>query len=250
MGDVYIGTSGYSYIHWRELFYPKGLAQAKWLSFYAEHYDSVEINATFYRTFDREVYKKWHDLTPAEFKFSLKGPNSITRFKRLRDVDEELALFFDANSELGDKLAVTLWQMPPSFHLTHETLGDVENFFERLPRRCRHVIEIRHRSWADERFFALLNTYRVGWVTADSSRFLSETHLLGGVGYLRLHGPDALYASSYTDVQLEKWAVLITEMRQKGNVCCYFNNDFGGHAVANSQTLQKLLAINVAATAA
>src|SRR5215217_8592044 len=115
MGKLYIGTSGYSYKDWREIFYPKGLAQREWLAFYAQHYNTVEINATFYGHFSRTVIERWHDITPDDFCFTLKGPKLITHQKRLVDAKPELDHFMESARALKGKLSVILWQMPPSF---------------------------------------------------------------------------------------------------------------------------------------
>jgi uncharacterized protein YecE (DUF72 family) len=240
-GGLILGTSGYSYSHWKEIFYPKDVPQAKWLSFYAEHFNAVEINATFYRPFAPHVYAKWHDLTPDAFKFVLKGPKSVTRDKRLQDAGEEVASFMDAATSLGNKLSCIIWQLPPSFKLNPETLETTDAFFGSLPRTCRHAVEMRHTSWLDEEFLSLLDRLSIGWVSADSSRFVSETRRTGGFGYIRLHGPGALYSSPYSDEQLQEWANTIRGMEATGDVYCFFNNDFGGYALANGERLRELL---------
>jgi uncharacterized protein YecE (DUF72 family) len=242
MGEFILGTSGYSYAHWKEIFYPKGVPQAKWLQFYAEWYGAVEINATFYRPFGPHVYEKWRDGTPDGFKFVLKGPKSVTRDRRLVDTDEEIASFMESASALGEKLSCVIWQLPPSFKLTDETYAVAENFFGMLPRTCRHAIEMRHGSWADERFMALLDKHGIGWVSADSSRYVSVTRMTGGFGYVRLHGPGSLYSSPYSEGQLEEWASVIGDMLRSGDAYCFFNNDFGGHALTNSVALRELVA--------
>jgi uncharacterized protein YecE (DUF72 family) len=238
MGSILIGTSGYSYQDWKGLFYPEGLGQPKWLPFYAEHYNTVEINATFYRYFKRSVYEKWHALTPPEFRFAIKGPKSITRDKRLKSPEDDLAQFFEAAAGLMEKLSVVLWQMPPSFKNSPETLKDLSLFLEMLPRDYRHAIEFRHASWDTEEIQNLLNQVGVGWVSAESSRFVSIAKVTGGFGYFRYHGPDKLYASSYPKDRLEKEAGRIKELVGSGDAYCYFNNDFYGYALVNAETLK------------
>jgi len=241
MGEVHIGTSGYSYSHWKNLFYPAGLPQSQWLSFYADHFKTVEVNATFYRPFGPHVYEKWYNTTPKDFKYVLKGPLTITRLKRLKNAEEELGQFFTSTEPLREKFTVALWQMPPSFKYTEETYQDVERFFQALPTHVRHVIELRNMSWINDQFFVLLNQHKIGWVSADSSRFVSHTALTGSLGYIRLHGPGSLYSSPYSREQLESWAQIITNMQSEGEVYCFFNNDLGGHAVVDGAQLKQLL---------
>lgn len=241
MSAFLIGTSGYSYKHWKDIFYPKGLAQAKWLPFYAEHFNTVEINATFYRHFNRPVFEKWHDNTPDAFSFVLKGPKSITRDKRLNDVDEELARFFEAVTGLQDKLSAVIWQMPPSFKNSAATLATLQLFLASLPTSCRHAVEFRHKSWDTPEVATVLNQHGVAWVSADSKRYVSVTKVTGGFGYFRFHGPRELYASSYSDEEMSSWAESIKAAVGEGDAYIYFNNDFYGYALANARLLKSYL---------
>ncbi len=241
MHSVLIGTSGFSYKHWKEIFYPEGLAPTKWLSFYAQHFTTVEINATFYRFFNLTVFESWYDRTPEDFKFVLKGPKSITRDKRLQDVDEELDRFFASAVGLKDKLSLVLWQLPPSFKNDSETFTRVQEFLSKLPAGIRYAVEFRHASWCTEEVYALFNRLGVGWVSADSSRFISILKATGGFAYFRFHGPGKLYASSYSSEALQVWAKEIQNYRKNGDVYCYFNNDFYGYALTNGGLLRELL---------
>ena len=198
MGRWYIGTSGYSYKHWRELFYPKGVAQKKWLTFYAERYNTVEINATFYRYFAQTVFARWCDTTPEDFRFTLKGPRVITHVKRLHDTDDDLKRFLDSIQDLRSKLSLLLWQFPPSFKYDTEDYKDkFVQFMEHLPYDIKHVVEFRHKSWFNDDTYALLNHHGIGFVINDSSRWAAAEVITGDVVYIRFHGPTRLYASSY-----------------------------------------------------
>src|SRR5690349_17058276 len=117
MGKVYIGTSGFSYGDWKGKFYPEALAQREWLSFYAETFDTVEMNASFYSTIGNAQYKRWHDQVGRDFKFAVKGHRYITQMKKLHEVDDAVEQFVNQTAGLGDKLAVMLWQFPRSFTL-------------------------------------------------------------------------------------------------------------------------------------
>ena len=241
VGALHVGTSGYSYQHWKEIFYPKGLGQARWLEYYAQHFNALEINATFYRSFARSVYEKWHDRTPPGFAFVLKGPKTVTRTKRLVDVDAELDAFFEAAAGLKDKLSAVLWQLPPSFKNDEKSFETMRAFLNRLPSSIRQAVELRHRSWCTEEFVDLLNTHRVGWVSADSSRFVSFECNVGGFAYYRFHGPRQLYASSYSAEDLTEWARRIRDALSGGDAYCFFNNDFHGYALRDADALREIL---------
>lgn len=243
-GKLYSGTSGYSYKHWKGIFYPDGLAQAKWLPYYAERYATLEINATFYRTFGQHVFERWASLTPRNFSFVIKGPKSITRDHRLKNPAEELAVFFDGAQGLGEKLGCVIWQMPPSFKLEEETLERLDRFLGMLPTygptNCRHAFEFRHKSWDDQQALEVLRQHNVAWVSADSSRYHNAVHQTADFSYFRFHGPEGLYSSGYSEEQLAGWAKIVLESLEIGDSYCFFNNDFGGFAVKDAVRLSKI----------
>jgi uncharacterized protein YecE (DUF72 family) len=241
MGRLFIGTSGFNYKDWRYIFYPKGLSERKWLSFYAQHYDTVEINATFYRYFDRTVFARWRDETPDSFCFTLKAPKDITHRKRLENTADELAKFVDSIQDLQSKLALILWQFPYSFKCTDEVRERLAQFLQQLPRNMQHVVEFRHTSWFNNEIYSLLNSTHTGFVINDSSRFPAAEAITGDVVYIRFHGPQQLYASSYSTEQLTVWASKIVGWLTHYDVYCYFNNDFGGRAIHNSVELRQLV---------
>lgn len=237
-----VGTSGFNYKDWKEIFYPKGTPQKQWLTYYAQHYNTVEINATFYRYFARSVFARWRDATPPDFRFTLKGPRVITHEKRLVGVTDDLTRFLDSIQDLHSKLAVILWQFPPSFK--NETNADQEllaQFLGCLPSGLQHVIEFRHTSWFKEDIYALLNAHKMGFVINDSSRFPAAEVITGNIAYLRFHGPQQLYASSYTLDALTTWATNIRGWLAHYDIYCYFNNDYGGRAIENANQLIDLL---------
>jgi uncharacterized protein YecE (DUF72 family) len=239
-GKPYAGTSGYSYKHWKGIFYPDGLAQAKWLPYYAQRYATVEINATFYRTFGKHVFERWASLTPENFTFVIKGPKSVTRDRRLKDPSEELAEFFGGAEGLGKKLGCVIWQMPPSFKLEQETLERLNDFLGMLPT-YRHAFEFRHKSWDDEQALDVLRQHNVAWVSADSSRYYSAVRQTADFSYFRFHGPEGLYSSGYSDEQLAQWAKSVQESLKIGDSYCFFNNDFGGFAVKDAVRLLEMV---------
>lgn len=240
MGNLYLGTSGYSYKDWRDIFYPKGVSQKSWMSFYAERYNSVEINATFYRSFPRSVFENWYERTPPPFRFTLKGPRSITHDKKLQDIGEELQQFVESSAGLREKLSVMLWQFSPGTK-AEEYQALLAEFLPLLPTTIRQVFEFRHKSWFNDDIYRLLNQYHAGFVINDSSRWAAAEAITGDFMYVRFHGPKQLYASLYTPEQLSVWADKIKPNLQERDVYIYFNNDYGGRAIQNANELRDLL---------
>jgi len=234
-GIVRIGISGWTYAPWRGNFYPSGLLQADELSYASRQVDTIEINGTFYALQRPDSFARWYDETPEGFVFAVKGPRFITHVRRLREIEAPLANFFASGVlRLEEKLGPLLWQFPPSFRFSPERL---DHFFALLPRdteaaaalaehrsgwlaerawaktarRCelRHAIEIRHQSFLDPAFIALLKRHRVALVFADSVSWPYAEDMTADFLYLRLHGSEELYASGYSDEALDHWAARI-----------------------------------------
>ena len=207
MNSLFIGTSGYNYKDWKEQFYPQGLPQKKWLSFYAEHFRTVEINATFYGSFTGKTFHNWAAQVPSNFSFTIKGPRFITHIKRLHEVDDPLERFFGAAVGLGDKLSCVLWQLPGNFHNRKpEDVERLREFIALLPQHVRHAVELRHASWFKEEVLEILNSNNVGFVINNSSRYPWVEKVTGGFVYVRFHGPRELYASEYGETEMKDWA--------------------------------------------
>lgn len=261
MEKVFIGTSGYNYDYWKGVFYPEDISKKEWLSFYAKHFDTVEINATFYGNFKKSVFEKWGREVSKNFSFCLKGPRFITHVKRLKNVDDSLKVFLGNASGLGSKLKIILWQFPKSFKFSDENLERLEKFLSTLknyspprsrfttPRRwpngllrgerLRHAIEFRDDSWFN--IFDFLNKNKSGFVINDSSFFPKKEISTAGFTYIRFHGPGSLYSSNYSYGELKVWAQKIKKFQKLGEVYCYFNNDVGGFAIKNAQQLKEIL---------
>lgn len=238
--SVYIGTSGYNYKHWRGRFYPEDLSAKDWLPYYSKYFNSVEINATFYGHFKRNVFENWSKITPRNFSFVLKGPRFITHVKRLKDAKESLNYFLDETVGLENKLSCVLWQFPPSFHKNEETLERIANFFSILPK-LEYAVEVRNKSWFEDDFFTLLDKNKIGFVINDSARFPWIDKITGRLVYIRFHGPGRLYASDYSQKQLSSWATKIRDYQKNRNVFCFFNNDGFAYAIKNAKELKKLV---------
>jgi uncharacterized protein YecE (DUF72 family) len=232
MGRIRIGISGWRYVPWRGVFYPKGLAQHRELEYAARAFDTIEINGSFYSLQTPASYSAWYAATPPDFVFSVKGPRYVTHIRRLREVRTPLANFFASGLfNLREKLGPLLWQFPASQRFD---AGRFEEFFALLPRTTgealrlarsrdsrlhgrsvlridedrplRHAVEIRHEGFADATFIAMLRRYRLALVVADTA---GKWPLLEDVTsdflYLRLHGDKELYASGYTESALDRW---------------------------------------------
>lgn len=236
----FIGTSGWSYYSFRGFFYPPSLKPRDWLKFYSQYFNTVEINATFYRTPRSSTFKKWYEETPEDFVFSVKAPKIITHIKKLKEIEEPLEIFLKSLAPLKEKARVLLFQLPPSFSYEKEL---IENFLKQLPvKDYRCVIEIRHKSFHQEEFTELLKKYGVclcfsdcgerypSWYEVQTADFL----------YLRLHGSPKLYVSNYEEEDLERIINLIRSFQVK-EVYVYFDNTSLGYAVKNALTLKEKL---------
>ncbi len=237
-GRIYIGTSGWNYKHWANgRFYPTGLAQRNWLSFYSSRFGTVELNNTFYRLPPAETFAHWATTVPKEFVFATKVSRFITHIKRLKDPNDSVGLFLSRLAKFGKKAGPILFQLPPQMKADCERL---EGLYHCLKKKkgLRVALEFRHESWLAKETYDVME--KAGWTVclADAPEFSREIPLLGPFCYIRRHGATARYASCYVDAQLTKDADFITAVAAKGkDVYIYFNNDAEGHAIQNALTL-------------
>jgi uncharacterized protein YecE (DUF72 family) len=234
-----IGTSGWHYEHWRDIFYPPKLAKSGWLEFYARHFNTVELNASFYRLPTEDAFTSWHESSPSDFAFAVKVSRFITHIKRLNDVAEPLRNFLERARKLGEKLGPLLYQLPPGMHRDDTRL---EAFLDLLPKDMHHVFEFRHESWLNEEVFSRLRRHNIGLCVFDMPKLTCPLVVTADFAYIRFHGSSQLYASNYTDAELGDWAKKLAQLAEKpGTVYIYFNNDVGGHALDNARTIRKYL---------
>ncbi|HSB05196.1 MAG TPA: DUF72 domain-containing protein [Thermodesulfobacteriota bacterium] len=242
---IRIGTSGYNYPHWWDgIFYPADLPQRKWLEFYAEHFDTVELNVSFYRLPTKESFQNWYKRTPNKFSFGLKGSRFITHIKRLKECREPLSLLMEHASSLKEKLGVVLWQLPPRFRFQKERLEEFCVLLSTLPRSksIRHAFEFRDESWFCREATQILEEFNFALCIAHGSGLPSMEAVTSDLIYLRLHGGETLYGSNYSDQELKEWAAKIEGWKKKGKTAfVYFNNDAYGFAIKNALTLKKLI---------
>lgn len=233
---IRIGTSGWSYEHWKRLFYPESLPKERWLQFYSSNFNTVEINSTFYRLPFENVVKGWYRKTPDDFVFSVKGTRQVTHRKRLRKVEEDVERFMRRIEFLGEKLKIVLWQFPPSLKKDLKLLND---FLDILPGNFKYAVEFRHKSWFCDDVFEILKEKKVATCIVDSSRIKSPWIVTSDFAYIRLHGPGKLYSSEYGPERLREIAKKIFELNVDTFV--YFNNDFEGYAIKDANLLKKFL---------
>lgn len=198
--NVIVGTSGYSYKEWKGTFYPDDLPAAKMLSFYAEHFGSVEINNTFYRMPAESVMTKWAAEVPDGFRFVLKAPQRITHMKRLNGAEDDIRYFLAIAATLGPKLGPLLFQLPPNLKKDVPRLRD---FLLHVPRTFRVAMEFRHDSWMDDEVYAALRDRDAALCAADTDETPDPDQVLvptASWGYLRLR------RAEYSDDQLAAWA--------------------------------------------
>lgn len=269
-GRARIGTSGWTYASWRGDFYPRGLPHRLELRYAAERLSSIEINGSFYSLQRPSSYARWHEQTPEDFVFAVKGGRFITHLKRLTGVETALANFFASGVlALGDKLGPILWQLPTSVRFDAGLLAD---FFQLLPRSSaqaatlaarhdekvpqdralvqaavdlplRHAVEARHDSFLEDRAADLLREYDIATVLAESAgRWPVVDHDTSDFRYVRLHGDTELYASGYSAEALDVWAARCRAWCEQGReVFVYLDNDAKGHAPHDALELTRRL---------
>lgn len=234
---LHLGTSGWSYPGWRGRFYPAGLPSRGWLPFYAESFNTVEINMTFYRLPRPDDFKKWSDLTPPGFTFTLKANRQITHTKKLRNVGHEVSYFYRLARNLGDKLACILYQFPPAIVRDDSLLRD---FLSALSPEYRNVIEFRDPSWYAEEVYGLLRAHRTTFCIVSSAKVPSDAVLTSETAYFRFHGLTGGYRHDYSDEELREWAGVIGATGA-AETFAYFNNDYQAYAVRNALRLREIL---------
>ena len=240
MERVRIGCSGWNYRHWRERFYPKGLPQRRWFEFYAEHFDTVEINNSFYRLPPAATFDKWRAQAPPGFCYAVKANRFLTQAKKLKDCEEPLERMMAPFRHLGPTLGPILYQLPPRLKLNLERL---ESFLELVPRDVANVFEFREKSWYVPGTCALLERRGASLCLHDMPGSASERIAVGPVAYVRFHGGEGKYWGRYSDEGLLSWTDWLVGEAGKGRpVWAYFNNDIDAHAIHDAQTLKAMVA--------
>jgi len=234
---VRVGCSGWSYAHWRGVLYPRKGSTASWLELYAQRFDTVEVNATFYRLPTRASVERWAARTPESFCFAVKASRYLTHVRRLRGLDEGVPRLKERIGPLrsSSKLGPMLWQLDGRFHRDDARLGAA---LERLPEGS-HAFEFRHDSWFVEDVYELLRRHDVALVVADRAPADPTPWVpTSDWAYIRFHSGRGR-KGVYTEGEVDEWATRIAAF--PGDVYAYFNNDWEGFAVENAKLLKRLL---------
>lgn len=230
---VRVGTSGWSYKSWHKTFYPPRLPAARHFEHYASRFNTVEINATFYRLPSESMVAGWARKAPPGFVYAVKGSRFVTHMKKLANPGDALDRFFDRMEPLRHRIGVILWQLPPMLQLD---LPRLAAFFELLPRTYDHAVEFRHPSWIQAATFDLLRKHRVAHVSVSSLAMPMDLTVTAEIVYLRFHGLVGGFAHDYTRAELAPWAEHVRAQAAEGRtVYAYFNNDANVRAPANAQ---------------
>ena len=236
---VRIGTSGWEYDHWKGSFYPPGLPRERWFEFYAERFDTVELNATFYRLPAADTFSGWARRAPDGFVFAVKASRYLTHIRRLREPAEPLDRLWSRARRLGRHLGPVLYQLPPRWRPNLERL---EAFLASVPRGDAQALEIRDRRWYRPDVVAALGASPVGLCLHDMPGSETRAQPVGRLVYVRFHGAGARYGGSYSPQRLSAWAGRIAGWASAGlPVWAYFNNDVGGHAVVDADRLRTMV---------
>lgn len=232
---IRIGTSGWMYSHWKKKFYPSKLPQNKWFEYYTTKFLTVEINASYYRSFKDSDYQSWHNQAPDNFKYSIKAHRIITHRKHL--LGNEILRCWSSATLLKSKLGLILLQLPENsfFDLDH-----LEKVILAFPEPKKLVIEFRHSKWLNNNTYAFLKTHQITFCYHDFDGIKVPNLLTSKNGYIRLHGPN-----SYTPDNLKFIKNLIQKQLSNGaqNIYVFFNNDAHGYAPINALQLTQLLTI-------
>jgi uncharacterized protein YecE (DUF72 family) len=238
---VLIGCSGWNYADWKGRFYPqKGCPTSRWLEYYAQHFDTVEVNSTFYRLARRSAVERWVKQTPDHFVFAPKISRYITHVKRLTELERTLARFYEPLEPLtsSPKLGPVLWQLPANFHRDDERLA---NALRALPPG-RHSFEFRHESWFTDDVYDQLRAHDVALVLGDHPERPFQTHeLTTDFTFIRFHYGKRGRNGNYSDKELSEWAQRIAKWRRTHDIFAYFNNDWSGFAINNARFLKHAL---------
>lgn len=241
--SVLIGTSGWSYPHWRDVFYPEDLNQNKWLEYYCHYFKTVEINNSFYALPKPSAFTSWRRRVPRDFVFAVKANRFITHLKKLKDVDDFLESFLTRVRALRSKLGPILFQLPPSLGFNPERL---EKFVSKLPDEQIFVFEFRNSTWLNQTTFDLLAKHKVGFCIHDLLDVPCPEWITSAFAYLRFHGFNQKYGGTYPKRVLERYARLISRMLGDSiDVYAYFNNDAFAYAIKDALTLAELVSKHI-----
>lgn len=237
--EIRIGTSGWQYRHWKKSVYPEKLRQADWLAHYATLFDSVEVNASFYKLPETSDIRRWCDSTPDGFRFAVKAPRGISHFKKLKNCGPQLSALIQRLEAFGPRLGPVLFQLPPRWHSNPRRL---EDFLAMLPSGHRYAFEFRDPSWHCKENYALLAEHGAAFCIFDLDGHTSPLKTPADFVYVRLHGPRSAYSGNYRAEALRTWAGRAQGwLRKKKSVYVYFDNDARAYSAKNARRMLAMM---------
>lgn len=239
MKKWFIGCSGFYYPEWKDKFYPQKLPKNKWFEYYAQQFNTLELNNTFYRFPELKSLKSWYDRSPSDFIFSVKTPRSITHYNKFSDSQELLSKFYNVIKEgLQEKLGCVLFQLPPNFHFDDEKLDLITSS---LNPEFKNVIEFRHAGWWNDEVYKKLSKHEITFSGIDHPALPNDVIKNTSVLYYRFHGSPQLYKSEYSEAALKEFADQILNSKQTKEVFVYFNNTMNLAAIKNVRQLIEIV---------
>lgn len=236
--EWHIGCSGFHYKHWKNVFYPEGLPQKKWFDFYCEHFNTLELNVTFYRFPQLSFLENWYAKSPDSFRFSIKAPRAITHYKKFIGVTDLILSFYNTiNDGLREKLGPVLFQMPPNFVYDEQKLTRVIN---NLDPTFNNVLELRHESWWNEKVYNALAEHNITFCGMSHPTLPDDVVQNTPIIYYRFHGVPNLYSSPYSIDDLKKMVDTVKKNAHAQQGWFYFNNDINAYAISNAKQLIEL----------
>lgn len=237
---IHIGTSGYHYKHWIGPFYPAKTAPSKMLAHFVRHFDTLELNNSFYRLPSVEAFEAWRDSTPENFAFAVKISRYITHQKKLKDPENAIQNIIPRAEHLGGKLGPFLFQLPPRWSVNADRL---QRLLSILPPQHDYAFELRDPSWLQPEVYSILRKFNAAFCIYELAGYHTPLDITADFTYVRLHGPaSGKYQGSYSDKSLGKWARWIEQQAKSLKaVYVYFDNDQAGYAAENALTLRKMV---------
>jgi uncharacterized protein YecE (DUF72 family) len=240
---IHIGTSGWVYKHWKGIFYPEKFPSADWLSYYAQFFNVTEINASFYRLQSKEAVTNWTSQVPPDFIFCPKMHRFLSHMKKLLDPEEPLERFFGAFDFMQKMMGPVLIQLPHFFPFKYDRAENLYRVLRQNYGDYEFVMEVRHDTWMHNESLGLMKKYNIGLVISQSGNEFPYNEMVTAKNiYIRLHGPSALYASSYDDETLKAFVRKFKRWVKEGHeVWTFFNNDIHGYAIANALRMKEMI---------
>ena len=237
----HIGCSGFHYKEWKEVFYPKGVPQRLWLDHYCKHFNTLELNVTFYRFPQLAFLLNWYQKTPAQFSFAVKAPRLITHYKKFDGVESLLSDFYGSIQEgLKEKLGCVLFQLPAQLSYSEELLQKITN---QLNPSFVNVVEFRHASWWQPKVQETLSFHHISFCGISHPLLPNEVVANTENIYYRFHGVPHLYYSAYDNSFLQQVVTAISAAKHAKQAYVYFNNTAQTAAIENAQFVQQLIAV-------